>query len=623
MALDVCEKHGLVHGNIDLCNIFVSASGTYKLGDVGIERLFAQQGEIKHSAFSAPEATEGICDIRSDIYSLGFIMSVLLKVNQMQKNSDTSKTANENDQLIAIINKACSEDPDMRYQSARLMLNDIEMLLGGKLIIRRSKKWILKALGISAALALFIFISFQIFQNFYSWYSRPSDHCHDYYYINSNPYKHWEECECGEANKKAYHTYSWMKNSEYHWQECSCGRVKGYKLHNYVSWDVITEATESSAGLKKSACKNCNYETSAVIPMIAHTHKYSDDWCMDDLSHWKECPCGNKSNSGSHEYGAWKVINPATITSEGRQERSCKKCGYVGVEVIPKIPHTHSFESSWKNDSYNHWHQCSCGDKTDVSAHAYGTWTVTKAATVYATGMKERSCKQCGYVDDEVIPKIQHTHSYTNVWFSDSTSHWHECNCGEKTGVSAHTFGDWRVIKAATSTAPGKQQRTCTICPYSETEVIPTNSHTHNFASGWRTNFSYHWNQCSCGEQENKEQHTFSTWVVTKEATSTSEGTRRRVCTVCGYTMTEQIPMLLEVDSISIASLPTKTEYVVGDAFNTEGLSLTVRYSNGLTTTIITGFECTPTRLNTVGKQTITVIYRGKTATFTVNVTRG
>ena len=72
--------------------------------------------------------------------------------------------------------------------------------------------------------------------------------------------------------------------------------------------------------------------------------------------------------------------------------------------------------------------------------------------------------------------------------------------------------------------------------------------------------------------------------------------------------------------SIAIATKPTKTVYGADEMLDTSGLSLTAKYSDNTTKSITSGFTCSPTVLDTVGTQTITVTFEGKTTTFTVDV---
>ena len=52
-------------------------------------------------------------------------------------------------------------------------------------------------------------------------------------------------------------------------------------------------------------------------------------------------------------------------------------------------------------------------------------------------------------------------------------------------------------------------------------------------------------------------------------------------------------------------------------------MTIRVNYSNGLTSTVSSGFECTPTSFKSEGQKVITVTYRDKKVTFTVNVSIG
>ena len=77
------------------------------------------------------------------------------------------------------------------------------------------------------------------------------------------------------------------------------------------------------------------------------------------------------------------------------------------IEAIPATggEHTHSYGSEWKNDADNHWHECSCGDKKDTSAHTAGEWIIDTPATAETDGSKHKECTACGYtITTEAIP---------------------------------------------------------------------------------------------------------------------------------------------------------------------------------------------------------------------------
>lgn len=93
----------------------------------------------------------------------------------------------------------------------------------------------------------------------------------------------------------------------------------------------------------------------------------------------------------------------------------------------------------------------------------------------------------------------------------------------------------------------------------------------------------------------------------------------------CGYTAsTFSSPIAVTVgnaspSSISIRSMPRKTEYKVGDTLDPEGLSILVSYP-GREETITSDFQLSPMQLKTPGIQSIQVAYEGRTCSFPVNV---
>lgn len=74
-----------------------------------------------------------------------------------------------------------------------------------------------------------------------------------------------------------------------------------------------------------------------------------------------------------------------------------------------------------------------------------------------------------------------------------------------------------------------------------------------------------------------------------------------------------------EVEGIGVLYLPDKTLYKVGDVLDSEGLVIRAYTADGQFD-VSEGLECSPTRLDTAGSQTITVKYAGKICTFKVTV---
>lgn len=152
--------------------------------------------------------------------------------------------------------------------------------------------------------------------------------------------------------------------------------------------------------------------------------------------------------------------------------------------------HTHSYGTEWKYDDTDHWHECECGDKTNIEAHSASEWIVDTAATETADGAKHKECTVCKKVlETAPIPATgsTHTHSYSTEWKYDGTNHWHECECGDKTDTAAHSF-QWVIDNAATKEVTGIKHEKCTVCgaKRSENTVIdklPDGGNTDNTGS--------------------------------------------------------------------------------------------------------------------------------------------
>ena len=133
--------------------------------------------------------------------------------------------------------------------------------------------------------------------------------------------------------------------------------------------------------------------------------------------------------------------------------------------------HTHNYGTEWKYDETNHWHECECGNKADITAHTFKQ-IIDRKATTTEKGSKHEECTVCGYKKTAVdIPKIDsHNHNYGTEWKYDSTNHWHECEDGEKADITAHTFKQI-IDKEASTAEKGSKHEECTVCGYKKAAV--------------------------------------------------------------------------------------------------------------------------------------------------------
>ena len=151
----------------------------------------------------------------------------------------------------------------------------------------------------------------------------------------------------------------------------------------------------------------------------------------------------NEASTGEM-FDKWEVVSGSITLADANSATTTfvMPAGAVSVKATYKAaPHTHSYGSDWKSDADKHWHECSCGDKSEEAAHTAGDWITDTAATATTDGTKHKECTVCGYVmETATIPAtgIEHTHNYGSDWKADADEHWNECECGDKANKAAH-----------------------------------------------------------------------------------------------------------------------------------------------------------------------------------------
>lgn len=236
------------------------------------------------------------------------------------------------------------------------------------------------------------------------------------------------ECECGklfaddqagtevtseELKIAAHHTYGtdWESdNDDDHYHICSvCSGKADVTPHSYDSGMITIPATETTEGVKTYTCSVCHHTKTETVPKLSHTHSLSVDYSKDETGHWHACSgCTEKVDFEAHTEDSGTVTVQPTETTEGIRVYSCTVCGYViRTETVPALAseHTHSYGTEWKYDITNHWHECSCGEKTDISQHISNGGVITVPPTATTTGVRVYSCYICGYAfRTETIP---------------------------------------------------------------------------------------------------------------------------------------------------------------------------------------------------------------------------
>ncbi|MDE6584533.1 MAG: leucine-rich repeat domain-containing protein, partial [Anaeroplasmataceae bacterium] len=241
--------------------------------------------------------------------------------------------------------------------------------------------------------------------------------------------------------------------------------------------------------------------------------------------------------------------------------------------------HEHDYSEEWTKTAAGHYHAATCEHSEeikDLAIHSYGAWIVTKEASETEKGSKKRVCSVCQYEEVEELPKLNqpvvHEHSYSEVWTKTAVGHYHAATCEhseEIKDLAIHSYGAWIVTKEASEAETGSKKRVCSVCQYEEVEELPklgqATTHNHSYSVVWTKTEVGHYHAATCehtNEVKDLAAHNYGEWNITKEPSTTEEGTRKRVCSVCQYEDIEYLPKLeeIEVHTHSYSTVWTKTE---------------------------------------------------------------
>ncbi|MBR7140638.1 MAG: CotH kinase family protein, partial [Clostridia bacterium] len=78
----------------------------------------------------------------------------------------------------------------------------------------------------------------------------------------------------------------------------------------------------------------------------------------------------------------------------------------MSVCMIFACKHEHEFSQGWSADETHHYHQCSCGEKTDLMLHNFDNGTTISQPTLEVEGVKLYTCVTCGKTKTEPIEKL-------------------------------------------------------------------------------------------------------------------------------------------------------------------------------------------------------------------------
>ena len=311
--------------------------------------------------------------------------------------------------------------------------------------------------------------------------------------------------------------------------------------HKYILLDS-TKAGCTTLGYDRYLCTECGkIEKRDYVDSLGHAWQgivIRDATCETDGKQLELCSrCGEMKQTatpkGEHSYEVY--TGAATCTSPGYTVRECSVCGDRHIEdITAALPHnyeSHVIAATCENGGKT-IHRCDgCGssfvtDYTDALGHSWDKGTLVTNATCTGEGVMEYRCTRCGYHRLDADP------------------------------ADGHIPG-----APATCTEP----QLCTRCG-----AVLKNALGHDYkpevTAPTCTEMGYTTNTCArCGNTTKTDYtepagHKPGDWIIDKEPTTDSEGSKHKECTVCGEKLETQ-----PIEKIyNSATTDSKGEAIVG-----------------------------------------------------------
>ena len=311
--------------------------------------------------------------------------------------------------------------------------------------------------------------------------------------------------------------------------------------HKYILLDS-TKAGCTTLGYDRYLCTECGkIEKRDYVDSLGHAWQgivIRDATCETDGKLLELCSrCGQMKQTatpkGEHSYEVYTVA--ATCTSPGYTARECSVCGDRHIEDITSVlPHdyeSHVISATCENGGKT-IHRCDgCGssfvtDYTSPLGHSWDKGTLVTNATCTGEGVMEYRCTRCGYHRLDADP------------------------------ADGHIPG-----APATCTEP----QLCTRCG-AVLEKALGHDYKSEVTAPTCTEMGYTTNTCArCGDTTKTDYtepagHKPSDWIVDKQPTTDSEGSKHKECTVCGEKLETQ-----PIEKIyNSATTDSKGEAIVG-----------------------------------------------------------
>ncbi len=318
-------------------------------------------------------------------------------------------------------------------------------------------------------------------------------------------------------------------------------------LHDYESVEGTNTATCTLAGQELRRCRHCGDEKTADVAALGHDLSdevtLKEPACTEAGEKYLCCArCGHIDYAviaipaTGHQWGDVEVVKEASCTENGQKSAVCTVCSETYSETIPKLGHDYvvKAEATCKVKGYEVCSRCGDSRIIPIQPCAYGSWNIISAATgcersceqgVYIHGLRERTCKWCGAVDQQKTYKRCTYDEVERVAAADCGNPGYVkrvCRyCGDittETLTAAHKWGAYVQINEPTCAKGSTSRRECSVCGKTESRTNGDKTGNHQ----WSEDFII---------------------ILAPDCENGVPGRKEYTCTVCGLKKTELIPV--------------------------------------------------------------------------------
>lgn len=210
---------------------------------------------------------------------------------------------------------------------------------------------------------------------------------------------------------------------------CNTQKTEPIPATGEHAWDdgaVTTPATCGQAGIRTYTCTVCQTPRTESIPATGEhawdggvitkpatcdqtgVKTYTCSVCKSTIEETIPAP--------GHKWDAGVVTKSATCKEPGTRKYTCSVCGGTREESIPALPHRWTgrvvVAPTCTDEGYTTDYCAVCGawreyDQTEALGHDFDDWQLTRMPTATKTGLWERTCRECDYVQTATAAKLE------------------------------------------------------------------------------------------------------------------------------------------------------------------------------------------------------------------------